>query len=324
MQNLFARNRREIADGTASTCLRVTLNQNVDGYESARDLVDLEEVIVSVSAGKLTDAARQQRELVESIEGPGDLWSHADLRQQLLESGNAFGDLRRRRLEIPDFRFSLIGNFWTRAFGGVYVLQNGADKIIIVEDEKQLLSISPKRGERYKAFSVSQKRRILDHLVDEGLIGIDTKYYAVHTKDLEELKYFIEADCVCRNDPKCDFQSLSSARRRGILLGNKRVPPSPLPELKEFCRALEKKAVPDSMGSNLQSLLLRPSEVVGDNAQTILWRLLLRLQDDPVDIMKLYEYDKERFFALFETWPDAKKRWAVQYIKPRYKRKMDG
>ena len=325
MRNFFARSRREIADVTTSACVRLCMDQATTAYESPKDLLYLETVKVQASAGKLTEEAHTQQTMADTFL-QGNNWFDASLRAYIRESGQQHGNLLRRHVEIPDFLFALIGNFWSRAFGGVYVLLAGKDKILVVEDETLLPSLQPAKGERFTAFSVSQRKELIEHLIDEDLIELDNNHYKHNAADLEKLKNFIIADQVGCIEPDCDIETLSASRRKGILMSGKSNLPSVLPQLERYARNLSGQTNLKSMqhiSDELQLLLLRPSEQAGENAQNILWMLLLRLQENPFDVLSLYQYDKERFFSLFETWSPAKKRWAAKYISKNYVPEMN-
>lgn len=319
LANFFARSRREIADITTSACVRLHLEQGMTSFETPKDLLYLEHVVVQASCGKLYDEVATQKALATEFLSEGNQWFDAELRKRIIESGRTSGNLLRRRVEIPDFPFTLIGNFWHRAFGGVFVLQAGKDKILIVEDEKLLPGLEPERGERYSVFSIAQKKELIEHLLSEDLIEFDLAYYKEHPEELNELKNYIVADIVCRCEPDCDFAAMSAPKRKSVLVDSKDAEQPLLPSLERFTRTLSGKSVKAlHMHEGLGLHLLRPSEKAGENAQSVLWMLLLLLQENPFNVLRLYEHDKERFFALFETWSASKKRWAARYVADRY------
>jgi len=328
LRALFGQSRSDMADTTTSACVRLTFDHGGQmNYESPRDLLFIDKVTVQASAGPIMEVARRQRALVKTMKSTPNSWFDADLRKQVAEAGKGWGDLRKRHLEIPDMSIVLEGNFWSRAFGGVFVFTTGKErKVLIVEDEQQLGAARPEGGQRYKAFALSQRREIVDHLMDEHLIDLDMRYYKAHPEDLNDLKKFIVADDVCRLDPECDLHAMSISRRKAIVNQNRSTTPSHLPQLERLQRNLSgrlggkpKEAIPE----DLELMLLHPTDRAGANARPIIRMLLLRLQENPVDVMRLYAYDKEGFFARFPTWPTSKKKWAAQFIAARYKPEMD-
>lgn len=334
MQNFLARSMREVADITQDACVCLEFENAMLEYQTPKDLLFLDQLTVEVSAGGLIKAASEQKGLVASFMSPelgvSDPTQIHQLCGDIIASAKAHGDLRRRRTEIPPFKFSLIGNFWSRAFGGVFVLRSGADSILIVEDETWLPKIQPEKGERYQVFGIKDRNGILGCLVDdEDMLKLDLKRYRKHPEtlaELDELERFIVIDTLCRIDPECDT-SMSLSKQKGLLNAHQEKVPSVLADLQKFRRLF----VSDIGGSHeprmteaLALMLIRPNEHLdADQYQRILWMLLQRLQKDPPDVLKLYTYDKERFFTLFDTWSPAKKRWAAKFVSSKYQAEMN-
>ena len=338
LRSYMARFRQEVANVNISACVELQQRQNILVNESPKDYLLFDSVTVVTHVNGLMEAAAEQKALVEEFKTVPDAWRDRALREKIIESAKVHGDLRRRKVEIPEFLFSLRGNFWSKEFGGVFVLRSGMDSILIVEDESWLPKIQPQKGERYKAFALSQTEKIIDHLLEEDLVELDLKRYRIQQtnksepnplKELDELELFMTMDAVCALEPECEFSKLSLSRRDRILVAagqkNKVVPM--LSDLQHLSRGLRSgeilgKALP-RVPDDLRLLLLRPHKELGDSATPIIWLLLLRMQENPMDVLKLYTYDKERFFALFEKWPASKKRWAAKYIPTRYESEME-
>jgi hypothetical protein len=336
MQNFLARSMREIADITQDTCVRLEFENQMLEYQNPKDLLYLDEVTVEASAGLLMEDAAAQRKLVDDFMAPGlGVDNPQEIRQlcrTIIDSAKTHGDLRRRRTEIPPFKFSLIGNFWSRVFGGVFVLRAGADSILIVEDESWLPQIQPEKGERYQVFGIGDRDNIIKCLVEEDMLKLDLKQYRKHPEllgELDTLEHFITIDALCKIDPECDVSAMSVSKQKGVLTTakNKSLVPPLLADLQKFRRTVSSGVSGKSelrITEALALTLLRPNERLDqDQYQRILWMLLQRLQEDPPDILKLYTHDKERFFALFSTWPDAKKRWAASHISANYVPEMN-
>ena len=333
MQNFFARSMREIADITQDACVCVEFENNMLDYQSPKDILYLEDVTVVASAGTLIEDAARQKDLVAQFMSPElgrDGPRHIrQLCQGIIESAQAHGDLRRRRLEIPPLKFSLIGNFWSRAFGGVFVLRAGAESILIVEDDQWLHKVEPERGERYKAYALSERDAVLKRLLDEDLLTLNLKRYREDPGALEELdrlERYLTVEALCAIDPECDLL-VSSTKQKGMLTAHKGQVPPVLIDLQRFRRSIASDVggkLKPKVTEALALLLMRPNERLDlDQYQRILWMLLQRLQENPPDILTLYTHDKERFFALFDTWPPAKKRWAAVHISKHYVPEMD-
>jgi hypothetical protein len=324
LRNFFERSKREIADITTSACVRLELENDILEFESPKDLLELETVDVYASAGELMHHANEQKRLAAEFMLDRN-WTNSVLRERIMHSAAAHGDLRRRRTEIPKLPFSLSGNFWTRAFGGVFVLRAGADSILVVEDKRQLAKIRQGENDRFEAFALGNEEAV-ECLMREDFFELDLRRYQTPEgqKELELLEFYLMVDAVCRTEPDCDFDLLTSSKRKGILLSaEKRC--AELNEIRRFKRALEQRLEGKiRISTELSLLLLHPNAMLtGVQHQAILWMLLQRLQENPVDVLTLYTYDKERFFALFSEWTPAKKRWAAKYVSANYVPEMN-
>ena len=324
MKSFFERSMREIGDITTTTCIRLDLEQNILAYDSPRDLMYLDAIVVCASAGKLIEEVGKQKLLAtEFMEG--NAWLNPELRYRIIESAKVHGDLRRRHTEIPNFSFSLIGNFWTRAFGGAFVFRSGGESILMLEDKSLLDAARPGKDDRGKVFALSQKRELVEHLLSEDLIELNPDFYKRHPKELETLRDMIVADCVCRVDPECDFSSLSKSKQKGIIVAHRHEMPDVLLELERLMKVVAGKdgKVSRDISEELSLLLYRPTNRIVGAYRDVVWMLLQRLQDNPFEILRLYTYDKERFFSFFEKWSSAKKKWAAHYVKERYEPRMN-
>jgi hypothetical protein len=335
MQNFLVRSMREVADITRDSCVCLQFENGALEYETPKDLLFLDQVTVEVSAGTLIQSASEQRQLVTSFMTPdlgcADPNEIHQLCGKVIASANAHGDLRQRRLEIPPFKFSLIGSFWSRIFGGVFVLRAGAETILIVEDETWLPKIQPDRGERYHVYGITDIDGIIHRLIKEDMLKTDlNKYYRENPAalaELDELERYLTVDAVCRIAPDCDISTMSFTKQKGLLAAHRDKVPSVLSDLLKFRRSFTSEVMGKTEPRTTEALgllIARPNESLDVNHyQRIIWMLLQRLQKDPPNVLKLYTHDKERFFALFDTWSPAKKRWAARYVSANYLREMD-
>ena len=70
------------------------------------------------------------------------------------------------------------------------------------------------------------------------------------------------------------------------------------------------------ISEELLQLIAVPNGYLPPAMKNVVWRLLVRLS--PVDIMKLYQYNKEGFFHFYQEWKDGQKAWAVDYLHEHY------
>lgn len=328
----FQHHRQAVADLTTSTALWLDMDVNLTSYESVHDLLLLDHVVIRTSAGELMEAVREQQVLVETFSQHESAWFDEPLREQILESAQAHGDLRSRKM-VPDLHFELPSAFHTRAFGGVFVFRGAAgEDILVVEDEGALASPKSASKSKSKSKSISSSKSALalddplltERLIAAGLLEIDLDWYSAHPETLGELKESLVADVLCAEDADMDFAKLSSARRKKRVLALKDRAPTVLFELERFSKQLrgsDTASLLDEISHDLKGLLVHPADGVAESTRQVLWRLLCRLQTH--DPLRLYVADKNLFFERYAQWPRSKQDWAVERISSRYRPLMD-
>ena len=94
--------------------------------------------MILVSHFRLIDNLEQiqkdQLKLVDKF-NTGNNFIDEDIHQQLLESAKTYGDLRDRDLSLHPLHFST-DSFYTRAFGGVYLLRDFIKPIVVFESKE--------------------------------------------------------------------------------------------------------------------------------------------------------------------------------------------
>ncbi len=311
MASYYARFGAEIADLTRETALQLEFDQGFSTYANPQNLLRVESVTVRSNAGGLGAVAAEQNELVERFRDERLAWFDPALRQRIMDSARTHGDLRARRLGIPDVVFEETANFYTPAFGGVFVLRSrGGNAYLVLENEAEFEALTSKRHAVFL-----RDPELLEHLQAENLVEIDLAWYRAHPDALRQKREFLLADLFFEHDPDTDFAALTPPQRKGRLLELQSEVPETLLELEYLVTKLERgdRVRPEQLSPDLTKLLLRPHETVAGHQREVVQQLLLRLE--PRDVVELYKVDKERFVELFETWPEAKQRWVMGVLE---------
>ena len=79
-------------------------------------------------------SGKEQKKLIELFH-EGNNFIDRQVHQKLLDSAKKYGDLRGRKLALTPLSLP-VSSFYTRAFGGVYLLRDFIKDIMIFEDEK--------------------------------------------------------------------------------------------------------------------------------------------------------------------------------------------
>ena len=311
LASYYARFSSEIADVTRETALYLEFDQGFSSYTSPQNLLLIESVTVRSSSSGLGAVAARQAELVETFTNEPLAWFDSSLRRQIIDSAKTHGDLRARRLTIPDVAFEEVANFYTPAFGGVFVLRaRSGNAYLILASEPEYDALVSKRHAVYL-----NDPELLEHLQAESLIDLGLAWYRTHLDALRQKRECLLADLFFTHDPETDFANLTGPQRKGRLQALKDKVPETLLELEYLVTKLERgdHVRPEQLSPDLTRLLLRPSEDVTGQQREVVWQLLARLETrDPV---QLYRFDREKFVASYEAWPEAKKRWALSVLE---------
>lgn len=313
MNAYFEQFANEIADITSSAYIGLDIDQGLSRYQNPRDLLLVEYIIVRSHAGELTAAALHQRRLVDRFNSNGLEWFEPKLRDEIIQSAKFHGDLRFRRVYIPDMRFADIQSFYTRAFEGVFVLRDPAkhSNILVIEKSEKLPAF--KNGTQ-DTFAITDPK-LLGRLFRENWVEVNLRWYKQNLNALEQKRECVLAHILCSEDPALDYLALSSAQKKRKManLGAGTLP-EVIDELERLIKQLEQNSIPSryDLSPELQMLLLRPDPHLSESEQALAWQLITRLQ--PLDVYQLYRADRNRFLEQYNTWPESKKAWAKHMI----------
>jgi len=320
MEALFSAFEKEIADITTTHGIALAIDQGLSDLASPRDLLLIDHVIVRASIGNLMETARSQRQLAERFMNEPLAWFDDGLRKSIIENVNQNGDLRRRKLEIPEMQFNDLRSFYTEAFGGVFVIrtEEGKDDLLIVEDNS-FLEGQGKKTPRNIFWLHDPK--LVDSLFD-GIVDIDFSWLAQHPEEIDRRLECVAADVICSDNQAIDYVSLTAAQRKRLLMSAKKMPAS-YSEVERLRKMLERRTYPErsDLSTEAQLLLLHPNAELPEWYRKVVWQLISRI--NPHNPLWFYITDKNRFFTEFENWPASKQAWVINHIAGRYRPRMN-
>lgn len=313
MKRYFDRFSEEIADITTETglCLDIDFGLSVLGDPNDLFLVDKAGVTTAV-AGPQMEAARHQRELVTKFTQAGNGWFNPELRSAILQSAREFGDLRHRKLVIPQLPFAETNDFYAVAFGGVFLFRHltGPMDLLIFEQ------IHTKPVEFRPGFrSICLEDPDLPELLhNKGLVDLNPDWYNERHETVECLWDCLLADAIAKYDPGEDYAKLSSIRKKAYVKQLGRKLPDVFFHLERFRAELKRPGFVrlDDLNYDLGLLLMHPRIGLPENVRDLVWRLLCRIS--PQDVVRTYRRDRNLFFEQFSTWPEARQQWAAALI----------
>lgn len=306
----FSRYKDEIADITSTNVIALAIDHGISRIKEPHELLAIDHVVVTTMTDSLVmAAAREQHGLVDRFLADDEAWLNEELRQSIIASGEQHGDLRRRKLDIPEMRFDDLRSFHVRLFGGVFVIrtEEGKEDVLVVEDKA---SVSPGTMRRSNVFHVLD-RKLIESLYSLGVIEVDFDWYQKNPEEINMMLECMMADTVCSGAGDVDYISLSPVQRKRLASDKL---PDAFHELERLRKMLSRNVAPSfgDLSRETQLLLLRPHERLPNWYQEVIWQLLLRITQ--INPLQLYAYDKNLFFRIFDTWPASKQMWAVNLI----------
>ncbi|WP_391593582.1 DUF6638 family protein [Winogradskyella sp.] len=134
MQHIFRTHGQKISDITRDSAICIDFDQNIDVFYEPLDILKYEAVSITFRLiDHLEDKQREQLALVDKFKS-GNNFIDEEIHKQLLESANAYGDLRDRDLSLHPLQFTT-NSFYTRAFEGVYLLRDFIKPILIFKNK---------------------------------------------------------------------------------------------------------------------------------------------------------------------------------------------
>ncbi len=311
MEDYFTRYRNEIADVTTSRGISLDIDHELTSYDTPADLRLVTRAVVRSSIGTLGEAAKEQRDFIKDILDSDTAWADSALRAALITSARTHGDLRCRKLEIDDFRFSDLNTFYTRAFGGVFVVQtlDHRSRLLLLEDKQHL----GKNAWKEDMFDVHNPST-LEFLAKERLLEIKLEWYQAYPRALAYLKDCLAAEIICEHEPDVLYAELTPMQRKRKLAKFENESGGVYHELERLIKQLQSTVLPqvNHLSDELRLLLVRPNRDLSLADQLVLREYLHRLRQ--IDIIQLYADDKNYFYELYKRWSEAKKAWAVDKL----------
>ena len=302
-----------VADITSSVCIGLDIDQELTSYRTPLDLLLVDDIIVRTVACGITDSAGSQRALVERLQAPGMDWADAELRNQVIESAQRYGDLRFLQTEIPELRFEVPNISYTQAFGGTFVFRgmSAKDGFTVLNDPAE----PDRQGGGAKMIALTDED-LVSRLEVERIVEVNLAWYAEHPEALDEIHELLTGDFILSREPDCDYSAMNRPRRKRLLASMEADIPEVLHELERLARELDgyKRNPYGRMSAEAKRVLVRPHSRLSEHEQEVVWRLIVRW--NRWNMRKAFEVDKNNFYENYREWPEGRKKWAISLLKP--------
>lgn len=313
MKLIFEEYGEKINDITRDSAIYIDFDQNIDVFYEPLDVLKYDVITISFKLiNNLNKVQKEQLELIEDFKKDNnfiDLKYH----EKLLKSAKEFGDLRTRDLKLEKLNYK-VNSFYTRAFGGVYVLKEFNVPLVVFENKKWHTEAIKDTIQEVSIYYITQPQ-LIDKLRDDIMIGYslneiatDKRYQRIKkylfSKFLDKTQHPIKD--ILNNDIlfKSYLNKMNTESRKKIMGVEIYLEKSALSNAYK---------IHDIVDNQLFYALHLPHSSLQPNHQDLVWKLLVNIS--PLDVLFLYWYDKEEFYKKYKEWDDSMKDWVIETIQ---------
>ncbi|MCI5150120.1 MAG: hypothetical protein D3916_12150, partial [Candidatus Electrothrix sp. MAN1_4] len=312
----------EIMDINTTDALCIDLDNGVSAYSGLEDLLLVDSFVLRAETPHgLIAGAKQQQKLVAKFISSYVHWENKEKRQEFIDSSKKYGDLRKRRLIIPELRYGDIDIFYTEALGGIYVLNKPSDDernkaiFVVYKNPKQMNSFTGM--EELDDMDVQvlpiDRKNLLRDLRNANFFQCDIKEYQRNPEQLEYKKELILANYICEKE--VSYSGWSKLKKKNYIARYaQEIPPLFFTlERIQKCFAAGRQFYDVPLSVELINYLTVPHKRMPAIYRTALESLLSEL--DPSDPFRLFKYNKQRFYEEYKQYPTCKKQWVTAQLE---------
>ena len=313
MKFVFKVHGEKIKDITRDCAICLDFDQGIDVFYEPLDVLKYHTLSIHFHLiDNLEKIQEEQLRLVKTFNRDNNFIDET-LHQQLLESAKKYGDLRHRDLDLHELQYTT-DSFYTKSFGGVYILRDFITPIVVFEDETWHKEAIKDTNYEVLIYHIRQTE-LMDKLRDHVIIEYDLEK-VIKTKRYERIKKFEMSLYLKKtqhpikdilNNPilyKSYLNKLDMKSRKTVM------------SVERYLEKLETSnqyKIADIVDLKLFEALHQPHSSLDAKHQDLIWVLLVNISQK--DVLYWYWYDKEAFYDSFEKWDDSLKEWAIETIR---------
>lgn len=309
LRRFITENESQLFSLTARDALVGEIDDHVWDLAGPADLVQIRSLRISAdTTGSHVAEADRLAAMIETFRNRPDAWWDDVLIARMIEQAKRSGDVLRNpvRLQHTDFA---IPDFWTDAFGGVYVIRSAREPALIFADPAERAEVAG-----ILVMDTTEAHKIAAWLARNALA--------------EPIISARGADAAPILRQKIDFILADAATALGLETGD-----GGRAELRRAASRMGAALPPEIRGL---SALLRYAEQGGDwpvidsgdpayfhalratpgPARDLVNRLLSELA--PQDVRQLFITHKPLFYRLYQTWPEARQTYVAAILAREY------
>ena len=316
MTSIFKKHGVFINDITRDAAICIEFDQNIDVFYEPLDVLKYKDVVIKFHlTNNLNKAKVAQLKLIDTFNSDTNFIDES-IHAKLLKSAKKFGDLRERKLKLEELKFTT-DSFYTKAFGGVFILKDFVKTILIFEKQEAYKEAIKDTVHDILMYHISHNQ-LIERLLNYNIIEADLAV-EVATKRYDRIKKYTLSSYLKETthpvkDILQDSLLFKSYLNKIDLNARKKVMGLELfLEKKEISKTL--KAI-NVLDENLFVALQKPHSSLKAQHQDLIWYLLVQIA--PKDVLFLYWYDKDQFYTLFETLESSMQDWVIETIKTNF------
>lgn len=313
MKLVFKTYGNQISDITRDCAIYLDFDQKIDVFYEPLDVLKYQDVTIHFHLiNDLDEAQKEQLELIEYFERDYNFIDE-EVHQRLLESAKKHGDLRDRDLVLEELHYTT-DSFYTRAFGGMYLLRDFTSPILVFEKEESYSEAIKNRKKKITIYHVADDE-LVDTLQAHSIVQFnlekvteEMRYERVKkhmlVKHLNETNHPIKEILDSKSLFKSYLNKIEIEHRKkvmGVEIYLEKRRENPLIKMKEI------------IDEQLLYAMYAPHSKLKPNHQDLVWKLLVNIS--PKDILFVYWYDKEEFYKQYQTWDESMKDWVIETIR---------
>lgn len=308
MKQWYKTHKVQISELTKDTAICLDLDEEVDHFAIPSDLLMVTEVMVRASTPDgVMSAALEQQELLKQFMGDNSAHLNHDLLTALEHSAQKVGDLRRRSLVIRDFQFSEVSDFYSKKFGGAFVLRSrNSDPRIFVRDQSFVNGTDVHMADE----------TAIAYLLEHGYVATDIDWWKDHLYRLKVVAESFLLDVLDKEEARLDYAKMSKVQRKALVQKYHTQLEAYL-EIVRVRSALKKGEMPKA-SSPVMMHLLHPSEHLSSASREVVWQLLTYIRGGRF-VPLMYRHQKTAFVEGFtKKWKKPRRSWALARVQEFY------
>ncbi|CAA0143501.1 DUF6638 family protein [Tenacibaculum maritimum] len=312
MKLVFKTYGEKIQDITRDSAICVDFDQEIDVFYTPLDILKYRDITICFRLiDDLDQAKEEQLKLIETFHEENN-FINENIHQQLLDSGKRYGDLRDRDLTLEKITFKT-DSFYTKAFGGIYLLRDFLDPILVFEEEKTYKEAVKDTEYQVLMYHISHTElveKLRDHLIIECDLEekMTLKRYErikkfIFSKYLKNTRHPIETILEDEMLFKSYLNKISIEARKEVMSVDRYL---------EKIKKDTKVQMHDIIDREIYFSLHKPHSSLGVKDQDLVWKLLVNIA--PNDVLFLYWYEKEQFYKKYLNWSESMQNWVITTI----------